>query len=201
MGWFEDMDDKVKKFIEENIELIESNRWDELYKKSDDLKADVGNFTKAMLDADIHPENYLSDLPIHFLRGSNISEFEIPNNIKSIGKYAFTCCYNLTSVTIGNNITSIGECSFEHCYSLTSIEIPDNVREISWHTFSDCPRLTYVNIPTSVRRIDEYAFFECKNLNISYAGTTTQWQNLAGNAFQGATYICNCIDGILKKEL
>ena len=51
------MTEELKSFIERNIDLIEENRWEEIYKKSDDLKADVGKFTEIMLAADIHPEN------------------------------------------------------------------------------------------------------------------------------------------------
>ena len=45
----------------------------------------------------------------------------IPNNVTSIGDYAF-CGYNkLSSVTIGNNVTSIGEYAFRYCDYLKTV--------------------------------------------------------------------------------
>ena len=77
----------------------------------------------------------------------------IPNNVTSIGDYAFSSCSGLTSITIPNNVTSIGSSAFEDCSGLTSITIPNNVTSIGDSAFYNCTGLTSVtflgNIPSS----------------------------------------------------
>lgn len=114
------MDDKVKAFIEENITLIEENRWKEVYEKvaKDLIGGDIGNFTETMLAVNIHPETYLKELPTWFLYRSGIEEFTIPNNITSIGYEAFRGCDSFKSVEIPDSVESIGEAAFYSCDNL-----------------------------------------------------------------------------------
>lgn len=88
----------------------------------------------------------------------------IPNNITSIGEYAFSGCYNLTSIVIPNNITSIGEDAFRFCKSLTSITIPNSVTSIGKGAFSNCESLTNIVLPNSVTNIGRGAFEGCLDL-------------------------------------
>ena len=60
----------------------------------------------------------------------------IPNNVTSIGEYAFRGCSGLTSLTIPYSVTSIGERAFYNCSGLTSVTIPDSVTSIGSEAFS-----------------------------------------------------------------
>ena len=42
----------------------------------------------------------------------------IPDNVTSIGNYAFQDCTSLESITIPDSVTSIGACAFHGCTSL-----------------------------------------------------------------------------------
>ena len=218
------MIDLVKKFIEDNIKLIELNEWEEIYEKaSAELKLDTGKFTEVILEADIHPENYLKELPENFLYGSNVKEFRIPDNIKSIGNDALEYCTSLTSVIIGDSVTSIGQDAFSACKSLTSVIISDSVTSIGDEAFSWCTGLTSVTIPDSVTSIGSYAFYFCNNLTtvilrnpeieiaadafigckklaIQFNGTMEQWKTISYRKFKNALYTCTCIDGVIKKS-
>ncbi len=44
--------------------------------------------------------------------------------VVSIGDWAFSGRYNVTSITIPNSVTSIGDEAFSNCIGLTSITIP-----------------------------------------------------------------------------
>ncbi|MBR5444370.1 MAG: leucine-rich repeat domain-containing protein [Paludibacteraceae bacterium] len=93
---------------------------------------------------------------------SGCQNTSIPNNVTSIGDWAFAGCYYLTSVTIPSSVKSIGERAFMHCSSLAFITIPSSVTSIGTSAFSSCSSLTSLIIPNSVTSIGERAFFLCK---------------------------------------
>ena len=93
-----------------------------------------------------------------------MSSISIPNSVTSIGDYAFSECYNLTSVVIPNSVTSIGDNAFYKCSSLTSVVIPNSVTSIEHGAFSWCTDLISVEIPNSVTNIGDYAFSGCTSL-------------------------------------
>lgn len=215
------MDIKIKSFIEDNINLIETNQWEEVYKKAiNELKDTTGEFTELMLQANIHPESYLDYLPSNFLSRATISNFEIPNNIKSIGWEAFSDCENLEDVTIPDSIEFIDMAAFYNCKSLISIKIPDNVIEISERAFFNCTSLKSISIPNNVETIGQDAFYECSNLTsivipdsitaigedafsecgdnlvINYTGTKAQWNKIYNRySFMSTCFTVNCTDG------
>ena len=88
----------------------------------------------------------------------------IPNNITSIGEYAFWSCSNLAFITIPNGITSIGRKAFYGCNSLSSITIPDSVTIIGNGAFEGCCNLTSIILPNSITNIGEFAFLDCTKL-------------------------------------
>ena len=88
----------------------------------------------------------------------------IPNDVTSIGNYAFYQCAGLTSVTIPNSVTSIGETAFSGCTGLTSVIIPNSVTSIGNSAFAYCTGLTSVTIGNSVTSIGDYAFYGCSGL-------------------------------------
>ena len=59
-------------------------------------------------------------------------------SVTSIGEYAFSECFGLTSVTIPNSVTSIGERAFSKCSGLTSVTIPNSVTSIGDYAFWGC---------------------------------------------------------------
>ena len=88
----------------------------------------------------------------------------LPNNITSIGEYAFYFIKGLTSITIPNSVTSIGEHAFHGC-DLTSITIPNSVTTIGKDAFLSCINLTSVVIPhTLIDKLPNGIFWYCPNL-------------------------------------
>lgn len=220
------MTDNVKAFIEKNIGLIESNKWSEVYQKAIyELGVSTGEFTETMLTVDIHPEEYLKNLPPYFLRSASIKNFIIPNSVTKIYLYAFDHCDNLTNVIIPNNIDEIGESAFGWCSSFTDIIIPDSVTSIGVFAFWCCEKLktiilpdtitvirkkmlygcinlTNVTISKYVTNISDGAFSYCgDNLTITYSGTKADWKKIYNpKAFENTYFTVNCTDGKIVKR-
>ena len=131
------MTEEVNNFIEENIELIEQQRWEESYRK----RFPIG-FTETLLESNINPlEQGLNYIPKYFLYNSNIKEFIIPNNVESIGYNAFRSCSSLTSVVIGDGVKTIGDAAFFDCESLKHVIIGNNVTSMGESLFWNCKSL------------------------------------------------------------
>ena len=88
----------------------------------------------------------------------------IPNDVTTIGGWAFYDCDGLTSVSIPNSVTSIGYAAFYGCDGLTSVAIPNSVTSIGDSAFMLCSNLTSVIIPNSVTSIGGWAFYDCSSL-------------------------------------
>lgn len=70
----------------------------------------------------------------------------MPDNVTSIGNYAFYNCVTLTSVAISNGMTSIGNYAFSWCRGLMSVMIPNSVTSIGSSVFTYCESLSSVTI-------------------------------------------------------
>lgn len=117
------MKKSLKNFIEENIELIENGEFEVIYS---DLDADfrytlIGDFTEALIKAGIDPAKYMKEIPPHYLGGTSLRSYTIPNNVTAIGEYAFSGYNGLTRVVIPSTVTSIGAYAFRYCSELESI--------------------------------------------------------------------------------
>ena len=113
----------------------------------------------------------------------------IPNNVTSIGDYAFGSCTSITFISIPNSVTKIGKRAFYECSSLTSISIPNSIISIGGGAFENSgiynnnsnweEGVLYINncivaakedlcgiytIRDNTRLIGDYAFRYCESL-------------------------------------
>ena len=94
-----------------------------------------------------------------YLGENKVVNLQIPDNIVSIGQYAFVDCDGLESVTIPSGVREIGVCAFQWCIDLTTIIIPN-----------------------SITSIGESAFYQCYNLSkVYFKGSEVEWSLVAGN--------------------
>ena len=130
------------------------------------------------------------------IRGCKTTVF--PNNVTSIGRYAFTGCSGMTSVTIPSSVTFIENSAFTYCSDLTSIVVEaenteydsrDNcnaiIRTASNYLVAGCNTTV---IPDGVTSIAYDAFAGCSGLtsvnipnSVTYLGAETFYgcRNLA----------------------
>ena len=87
----------------------------------------------------------------------------IPDDVTTIGEFAFYDCIGLTTIEIPASVTSIGRYALQNCTSLTSIEIPASVTSIGGGAFEDCTRLNSVTIYAP--ELSEYGYEAFSNNN------------------------------------
>ena len=125
-----------------------------------------------------------------YIKGQEITNLVIPNNVTSIGNSAFYGCSGLTSITIPNSVTSIGNSAFYGCSGLTSITIPNSVTSIGHFAFAGCSGLFSITIPNSVTSMGDGVFSECSDLgSITIPNSVTSIGNYA-------FYDCNSLTSI-----
>ena len=94
---------------------------------------------------------------------TGLKKITIPNSVTHIGAYAFYG-NKITDINIPENVTVIEECAFEICTNLTNITIPDKVKDIEINSFYGCRDLKEVNIGKGVTAINGGAFENCTSL-------------------------------------
>lgn len=189
------MNEAIKNFIEKHSDLIDKEDFTSLYSESSaELGESTSELTRALLDADINPLNYLKAVPNYFLKGdASVVYFDIPNKIKSIGYGAFDYCTNLVDITIPNSVTLIDEEAFRHCEKLTSITIPNKVRTLGDCVFQDCTKITNLTIPSKVDTIPLWTVYGCTNLESVVISDGVE--RIAKYAFEGCPNLTTVVIG------
>lgn len=174
------MTTNLKNFIEQNIDLIESNDFAKCYKllEGSPDKLLAAEFTKVMLDIDINPLTYLDYVPTNFARGSKVESITIPSNIEYISTLAFFLSKKLKHVVVSEGVREIGSSAFEKCGS-------------------GC----HVILPSTIVHISEFAFSKIGDMTLEYNGTKKQFKELTKNlVFDRTFYKCVCSDGVIEKK-
>ena len=150
-----------------------------------------------------YPANPLNCAHRLYLNGQLVTDLIIPENVTSVGDYAFYGCSGLTSVSIPSSVTSIGEDAFSGCSSLKEVEINTNtigtwfkglhsiqkitlgeqVTNIGNYAFQNCSGLTSINIPSNVTSIGSFAFSGCSKITEVKISDLVSWCNISfGNS-------------------
>ena len=108
---------------------------------------------------------------------TKLLDIVIPDNVMSIGCYAFSGCKKL-AYNIYDNAKYIGSKNNPYCVLLeatsseiVSCDINTETRIICDYAFANCTQLTEINIPKSVINLNAYSFINCSNLasiNVAY---------------------------------
>ena len=196
------MNDYLKQYIKEHLDLVDEEMYDELYSNCD--KYDRADLTKFLLSCGIKPDEYMTRLPDYYLAGSDIHSYHISPTINVIESWAFGHCRELEIIYIPNSVTSIGNSAFYKCSNLASVTISEGVTNIDVWAFRSCTSLTSITIPNSVTNIKRKAFSNCARLNtISYKGTVEEWKHIdiAPDSFDNVlTSVVRCTDGVTRTE-
>ena len=122
----------------------------------------------------------MQSIPEGLLEGcSSLTSFTFPSGVTSIGWNAFNGT-GLTSITLPDELNSIGGFAFANCTALPSIAFPEKLQRIDNSAFYGCSALT--SVETSASYIGDNAFNNCTNLTnvtlfASYLETMTPGTN------------------------
>ena len=102
-----------------------------------------------------------------FNYAENLTEINIPAEVKVIGDSAFYNCANVTKVTIPANskLETIEKGAFQSISKITSIYLPDGLTSIASYAFYGCSSLETVILPAAITVIDELTFASCTSLH------------------------------------
>jgi hypothetical protein len=96
---------------------------------------------------------------------TSLTSVKLPNNLTSIGSYAFCGCFGITSINIPDLVTKIDNYAFYGCTEITdTLVIPDLVTNIGAHAFYGCKKISSVKLGSSLITIDSYAFYGCSGI-------------------------------------
>lgn len=154
---------EVKKFIEDNINLIDEGRFMDL-----NLPDDIfiqGEFWEVMRNAGINPLVYLKNIPVAYMKGEDIKEFKCPSNIESIDSNAFSGCDNLRKVEFNEGLEVIDVEAF-YGSGLVEVNLPSSLNQIYEGAFRDCEKLEKVSFKgNNLTFIGSGVFSECDSLD------------------------------------
>ena len=106
----------------------------------------------------------ITSIPQSMFEGWQIISIRIPNNVTSIGAFAFRDCSRLVSVILPTSLSLIGDSMFNGCSSLVEITLPESITGINARAFLGCLSLSSINLPNSITYIGSYAFAGCEAL-------------------------------------
>ena len=158
----------LKHFIEDNIDLIESNTWDDVYNNAVlDLDSDsLGELTAILLDLNIDPlvQGNMEYIPQYYLSGQNITSFIIPDTIHALFEGCF-CYSRLHEIIIPPSVTELHDYVFYDCYDLDEVTILGDIVSIGAMVFYGCSLHLIIKCKQG-SRIDNYA--KAANIKTEY---------------------------------
>lgn len=191
----------VEQFIEQNIKLMEQNKWKEFYDLAEQefTSRSISRLNQLLIDAKIDPISELEYIPKNFLRNAGlVTHYEIPNNCKRIGDKAFAHS-GIQSIIIPESVEAFEPDVFYNCYDLKECvfkttkmpRIPDG-------TFSMCTSLKRIVIPRGFKVFDTDALGDIEmrqGLIVEFGGTKEEFKRIQIDGFDTAQFKVKCIDG------
>lgn len=141
------LSDKVINFIQQYAQLIEKEKFDDLFwkcKREAFDEVDVFQLKNVLLASDIDPLEYLTVIPqYYFHNDSMIKSFTCKPQVTIIEASAFYGS-SLKQIDL-SNVFELGSCSFAGCERLSEIYLPDAVQKIFPCCFEGCTHLDHLS--------------------------------------------------------
>ena len=93
-----------------------------------------------------------------YLDGAEVVDLHVPEQVDSIGSYAFAYCHGLRQVFTGDRVKIIGQGAFQCCDSLSSVTLGHGVEIICQQAFDGCSSLARFLLSDGLLWIEKQAF-------------------------------------------
>jgi uncharacterized repeat protein (TIGR02543 family) len=97
----------------------------------------------------------------------------LPASLRTMGRYSFLYCRDLTRIDVPSGVTSFGEGVFHTCQGLTNIDIPPGITTLTDSLFAYCTGLTNINIPTNITSLAAWALYNTGLTSVSIPNSVT----------------------------
>ena len=197
------LSDKVINFIQQNAQLIEKEKFDDLFwecKREAFDEVDVFQLKNVLLASDIDPLETLTVIPQYYFHGEHLlTSFTCKPQVTIIEASAFYES-GLKQIDL-SNVFELGSSSFANCKQLQEVYLPDNVRKIFPCCFEGDFHLERLSMGKYINILDNHVFADCVNLKyIGFRGSTQEWDNLPKSKhWNEGSYIESiiCNDGVI----
>ena len=131
-------------------------------------------------------EQGITEIPKEYFQHSHQLKYvQMPDNIHTIGDYAFHDCTNLKSIVLPKRLYSIGERCFEKCLKLKFIKLPNTVHHVQKEAFAGCSKLEYVILSKNMKYLPSMLFSSCAKLK--YLDVPSSVKEIKRAAFEKCT--------------
>lgn len=167
----------VNNLVEKGIEATENETFTSLVPKVLDIQSG-GSGEDSEIEA-----CFISTLDNTY--GANCTK--LPDNLTSIGNYAFYYCKNLALTSLPDSITTIGMRAFQSCEYFNVTSLPSQLTTLGTYCFYSCKNLALTSLPSGITKIPSNCFCNCEKLALTSlpSGITS----IDSNAFQNCKNI------------
>ncbi len=97
-----------------------------------------------------------------FYSVSALRKVTLPEQLETVGEFAFAFCAQLETVVLPTTLTSIGKGAFQGS-AINALSIPEGsqLSSISDWAFAECTKLTEINLPGCIKTVGQSAFLGC----------------------------------------
>ena len=159
--------DLISKLLKNYKLDIESNNFEALYKEVNSIdEIDTGRthyitslITTLLINIGINPLLYLKEVPKYYMSDLDNVNVDIPDNITSIGEYAFSFS-DIKSIKLSKNLSTIKGGAFYNCTKLQNISLPSSLKQIDQDVFFNCSGLKDIKYEGTIRQLDSNVIIE-----------------------------------------
>lgn len=132
--------------------------------KLEEFKIQLSNKYYTTFDGVIF--NKTGNVLIKYPAGKKDKAYTFPNNITTIGAYAFFMCDNLKNITIPEGISTIEDYAFGSCTTLQTIELPSTIKSIKANAFNKCESLQTLTLTSQEPPVFTPDEYEIQHMNV-----------------------------------